>query len=1477
MPPRKRYFDETSRMPMTPAASHEGEPEQRSLWQRLGGFPGAGAAATRGIAGLLSAGGPEGAAISGGGEALAQYIESFNPDAPPQSATQRSARIAAETGLGAIPFGKWLESGRALTNFLKGAVFSGGGDVARQMAEKETINPLNVDPGRAATAATIGGTASAGVQRFMDFLNNRSAAKAASEAAKTAGEMTVEAPTKTAGGRPVSTAKVPVPQAPKSKTPSSKLADDFLAMLEGERPGVFKRVPVPEVPKAQRSGAFPVPKNIENRHTRGAQPAKIEDFVGDFQKELSKNIDKRVGAASKEAQARTQFESDQYIKNMDAERKLEDDFAAAMDRRNAEYLDEQAAAAAIAKEREGLEEVGKTVTESHTQKIPGGRVNVTKKFAAKDEGSVDPEVLDEVIPPGSKAREVYDSWIAGGLSHEKALEKAARGDVPRGGVKMGKTIPPSETPPAAPVAPTPKSQGPAPTTSGAVPPGTKPGIVGAPIEDVREGFEGSIATLMKRLASLDPESKEAKRILSTIKKREGQLGTAEETYSTTPRVGGPDIEPPKAPAMAEPPEVGERRYLAEWLARDLEDMPFQRGGTTPGQRKAAFENFRPGDPEANKIALGEGFSSGHAPGTPTQEMFNAAGLSGSRGDIAAKLRKMIESGNITPEIDRILEVMRRASTPEGGFDFSKLDDETRAILGDFPVDKLRSPITLPPESDEYFSKYMGNISDIASEGSDDAAKAFDELSSFFGSQVPNAARRADIKDALRTGEERVLQNKQIERFLTPRSDRGSLLPAKAGIDPVPAELAQAVESQPASPSSAIAKFFKSRVDAMGDAYRMAKETPPAKGATEAYKASKRILGKGLQDEAKAAGLPTRGSKPAPPPPPAAPQPGEPGWPPIADIIEQSAPRVAEPEDSELTKLLRFFRNRGEAEAADTSWINRELQSLEDPATLSAGRQATFDPITAPVHQAREDEIAQLMAENRQMQEELALRARLEGTPPPKGPNDPNAPPPAPTGKGKGPKKPPPPPPSATGGPLGPPKLVKPAGDPGAVIRKKSEVGEFRPEVALPMLTTALGGLTGLAYGQNEDEDPVASAILGALAGGAVGFGGANIGKLASKGSAAIGDIAQGVRESLGNREDIAEGVTQAIERFPNLQRANLLTGFNLPVNAAVGPWGSVFFGGLENALANKIAGGTDTRGSDVLAEAMNPVNFLKKMYENRDEAARLVAQGELGRSEGVNLNPGGNLLEQYMALPAVAMTAGDVTARNMLTQAGFPEDIARQITLTSEPVGAVGKAIANFGRGAVNETTPRGNRIGKALLNSMLPFRRTPGNIVDQGWERIPLFGIGAHAIEPGNIDWNEALAQQAISIPLAAASYGLGSELDPETARWVRRVVSNAAGQYSLPASVAFTLGQAQNRGLSNDQTILRATNDAFPLPTTEGITDLGRFLSNTFNGEPTEIPRTMQPTILRDIFTTPEQPPAMRVGGLPNLGEYRRRRRGQ
>src|SRR5690606_24685754 len=115
-------------------------------------------------------------------------------------------------------------------------------------------------------------------------------------------------------------------------------------------------------------------------------------------------------------------------------------------------------------------------------------------------------------------------------------------------------------------------------------------------------------------------------------------------------------------------------------------------------------------------------------------------------------------------------------------------------------------------------------------------------------------------------------------------------------------------------------------------------------------------------------------------------------------------------------------------------------------------------------------------------------------------------------------------------------------------------------------------------------------------------------------------------------------------------------------------------------------------------------------------AERLVAQGELGRAEGLSEGVIDTATKAYMAFPAVAMTSGDVTARQILEKSGIPEKMAREFTLTSEPATALGRSIANWGRGQ-----PKNNfdAAMKALANTVLPFKRTPANIMEQGLLRM--------------------------------------------------------------------------------------------------------------------------------------------------------------
>lgn len=163
----------------------------------------------------------------------------------------------------------------------------------------------------------------------------------------------------------------------------------------------------------------------------------------------------------------------------------------------------------------------------------------------------------------------------------------------------------------------------------------------------------------------------------------------------------PDFDLPDAPAGN--PDL-ERSFMLRWLADDLDEMPFEKGGSTRQQRIDAAENWRPGDPEHLKHGY---VPAGHVAGTPTQEMFHAIGIKGSRGQISKKLSTAVKGGKADPKLEALADAMREAWDGKG-FDWQLVSDETIAKLGIRRRD-FRSPITLPSQDDMpgMFTKLFG--------------------------------------------------------------------------------------------------------------------------------------------------------------------------------------------------------------------------------------------------------------------------------------------------------------------------------------------------------------------------------------------------------------------------------------------------------------------------------------------------------------------------------------------------------------------------------------------------------------------------------------------------------------------------------------------------------------------------------------------------------------------------------------------------
>ena len=127
----------------TPAVPVE-PPAPVSPWRKYA------AMGTRGLAGLLSMEGMwPGAAISGGGEALAQTLEGDSLD---------PKRIAAEAAIGAVPFHTVFGGAKLAEALTRGALYGGGGEALREVARGEDLSPSSIGLG----AAVAGGMSSLG-------------------------------------------------------------------------------------------------------------------------------------------------------------------------------------------------------------------------------------------------------------------------------------------------------------------------------------------------------------------------------------------------------------------------------------------------------------------------------------------------------------------------------------------------------------------------------------------------------------------------------------------------------------------------------------------------------------------------------------------------------------------------------------------------------------------------------------------------------------------------------------------------------------------------------------------------------------------------------------------------------------------------------------------------------------------------------------------------------------------------------------------------------------------------------------------------------------------------------------------------------------------------------------------------------------------------------------------------------------------
>jgi hypothetical protein len=402
---------------------------------------------------------------------------------------------------------------------------------------------------------------------------------------------------------------------------------------------------------------------------------------------------------------------------------------------------------------------------------------------------------------------------------------------------------------------------------------------------------------------------------------------------------------------------------------------------------------------------------------------------------------------------------------------------------------------------------------------------------------------------------------------------------------------------------------------------------------------------------------------------------------------------------------------------------------------------------------------------------------------------------------------------------------------------KEETGGMDPRLAMRLGLGAAGAAAGAAF------DPFDDPITSAIAGGALGTISPDI--INKLGSVHSPDAIKQIQETTG--ENTKSMARKIFEFLPQLQRFNYLASWaGLPANALAGPYGSALFGALEHSLAG------DPRGTAALKHLANPINFIKELKGAWPEATELI-----GRAEGRPLvGPGEHPItaitkhpEKITEVPGAVMTTGDVAARRILERFGFPPEVARIITLTSEPELMPSVARLGKGTGAL-----------EPLIQLLLPFRRTPVNILEQGIKRLP--GIGG--LVPQNKIVADSmrlrLVQQGLGAAVGAGGYAVGSSVDPETAKWLRRYVSNFGGQYSLPATLGFSAGQAARAGKPAITGAIKEIPRSFPLPTTEPITEWAKFITDP---SIKTIPRGAYPAAVK------EEPNILRMLGIGQQAE--------
>ena len=359
-----------------------------------------------------------------------------------------------------------------------------------------------------------------------------------------------------------------------------------------------------------------------------------------------------------------------------------------------------------------------------------------------------------------------------------------------------------------------------------------------------------------------------------------------------------------------------------------------------------------------------------------------------------------------------------------------------------------------------------------------------------------------------------------------------------------------------------------------------------------------------------------------------------------------------------------------------------------------------------------------------------------------------------------------------------------------------------------------GGLTGGAVAEENDIDPA----LGMLAGGAAGFMSPSAAKALVEAANASGDS----RVIQAATAKAKEAFNQALQLVPDYVRASLLFNFpNIFINSWVGPYGSAVMGALETLIANP----TDPVPLAALKNLANPKKLVTAYGRNWKLAGDVIEQANNRGESSQALEKAPRIVRRILSTPGQFMTAGDLAAKDMLTDAGISVAKSRGMTLTDEPEMGWARMIREGVRAAQTE----GGK--KSIIARMaLPFHKTVINQAEGTLERIPFIGILANKAKDTADPANLQAAQQLLGGGVLAGMFLAGASspygpTDPENLI-LMKVISNAGGQYGMLAVGAYSAGQIYANGATIREAAEKFGSSLLnnvPLPTTRPLKELG------------------------------------------------------